>query len=261
MQVTFNSIFKKQYNYPNQKEFTQSKSDSISFGSTTRIGGPGKQNTTDVRDDLNLDKFTKKIINNFKNKPKVNIYSLACSDGTEPYAVAIKLLKKIKPKQKEKFFPIHASDIDPFMIDDCCKSGLIGLLPEDIEKIGTKNLDRFLSPSDKALPCPPQWGMENIKNYEVSEELKNAVEFKVGDMFKEIRAIKDEGNSVFICRNVLPHLKEYYFGIISLVSERFKDGSLFVIGDYDRKKIPDLKSTLEIMNFKEIQKNVFKKMK
>lgn len=257
----FNPVFKNQYNYANQKKFSQLKFDSISFGSTTRLGGPGKQNSTDVRDDLNLDKFTKKIIKNFKNKSKVNIYSLACSDGTEPYAVAIKLLKRIKPKQKEKFFPIHASDIDPFMINHCCESGLIGLLPEDIKKIGTKNLDRFLSPTDKALPCPPQWGMENIKNYAASDELKNAIEFKVGNMFNEIHTIRDEGNSVFICRNVLPHLKEHYFGIISSVAERFKEGSWFVIGDYDTKKIPDLKSTLEIMNFKEIQKNVFKKLK
>jgi len=279
MNVNFNPAFKAQYKYSTNKQLAQPKFDTVSFGSTTRIGGPGRQNTTAVRDDLDWGGLAERIINDYKNKSRVNIFSFACSDGTEPYAVAINLLKKIEEEQhklyivfknkqtmqqqKEKFLPIYASDIDPFMIENCCESGLLGLYPKDVEKLGQKNLDRFLTKTDKALTCPPQWGEkgDEIRNYQISDELKEAVKFRVGDMLKDIRTIKDEGNSVVMCRNVLPHLGFMYHEVVTSVSRALKKGSLFVIGDYDTKEIPGLKNTLEIYDFKEIQRNVFRKIR
>jgi len=262
MNVNFYPVFKTQYKYSNNRQAAQPKFDTVSFGSTTRIGGPGRQNTTGVRNDLDWESLTEKIIKDFKNKPKVNIYSVACSDGTEPFTVAINLLKKIKEKEKEKFFPIYASDIDTFMAENCCESGLLGLLPEEAEQFGSKNFDRFLTKTDKALPCPPQWGMAGIQNYQISEELKEAVKFRVGDLIKGIRAIKDEGNSVVLCRNVLPHLGSIiYYGAITAAAQTLKKGSLFIIGDFDTKEIPGLANKLEMFDFKEIQRNVFRKLR
>lgn len=277
MNVNFNPNFKTQYKYSTNGQSKTPKFCMTSFGSTTRLGGPGRQNTTAVREDLNWSGLAEEIIKNFKTKSRVNIFSLACSDGTEPYALAINLFKKIDEKQyklnlsfknkqtiqqqKEKFFPIYASDIDQFMIEDCCKSGLLGLYPKDLEQLGNKDLDRFLTKTDKDLTCPPQWGPTELQNYQVKDELKNAVEFRVSDMLKDIRGIKDEGNSVLMCRNVLPHLGFMYHGVVTSASRTLKEGSLFVIGDYETKEIPSLKNTLEIYDFKEIQKNVFRKIR
>lgn len=256
MKIMFAQNYQSPYPY-SKRNFPAQK---YSFTSTTRLGGPGQQNTTCVRQDLDWDKLNKLIIQLGKKKKRVNIYSIACSDGTEPNAVAIKLLKKIRSKDESKFFPIFASDIDEFMID-CCKSSKMGLYPVDIERLGKKGLDKFLTFSEAPLVCPPQWGLNDVQNYKIKDKLKNCVNFETEDLLKVLKRINDEGNSVVMCRNVLPHMGCSWHFAVSSASINLKEGSLFVLGDYDHKKIPILESTLKVWDFEKIGKNIYKKVR
>ena len=72
-------------------------------------------NTTKLfRQDLDWDGFAELLISKYKDVDKVNIYSYACSDGSEPYSLVIKLLEKSEKLKIncDKFFPIRAKDID-----------------------------------------------------------------------------------------------------------------------------------------------------
>lgn len=252
-------MFSQNYQSPSLYSKRNVSASKCSFASTTRLGGPGQQNTTSVREDIDWDELNKLIIKLGKKKDRVNIYSVACSDGTEPNVVAIKLLKKIRLKDEKKFFPIFASDIDESMID-CCKSGKVGLWSDDIKRLG-KGLNNFLMKSDAPLVCPPQWAAGDIQNYEVGEKLKSCVNFETEDLLKLLKRINDDGNSVVMCRNVLPHMGGFWHFAVSTASIKLKEGSLFALGDYDHKKIPTLESTLKLWSFEKIAKNIYKKVK
>ena len=61
-------------------------------------------------------------------------------------------------------------------------------------------------------------------------------------MFNELEKIKDEGNSIVMCRNVLPYLKnDYVQKIIETARDVLRDGSLFITGNYDRMIDIDIK--------------------
>ena len=79
-------------------------------------------------------------------------------------------------------------------------------------------------------------------------------------MFKEIRKIKDNSNTILMCRNILGYfLNDKIEEFIKLASEFLKRGSLFVIGDYDHSYI-DIGKIIENNNFKKVLKNVYEKI-
>ena len=56
--------------------------------------------------------------------PKILCY--ACSDGSEPYSIALSLINRLGYTEAQKHFPIIAKDIDETMIKRA-KSGFISL--------------------------------------------------------------------------------------------------------------------------------------
>ena len=88
------------------------------------------RNTTNFfRQDLNWDDFTDCIIKKYKNQEKANVYCYACSDGSEPYSLAMMLIAKIG-KEAQKFFPIIARDRDDFYLESA-KAGKVLLTNYD----------------------------------------------------------------------------------------------------------------------------------
>lgn len=78
---------------------------------------------------LQWNKFFNEVIEKFKNTPKVNVFSLACSDGSEALSIAMLLISKLGNKAN-KYFPITAVDFDS-EITKLVKSGFINLSAED----------------------------------------------------------------------------------------------------------------------------------
>ncbi len=200
------------------------------------------QTSTNIfREDLDWKKLTNYILNNFADKKRVNSYSLACSDGSEAYSYAISLMEKIPETAYHKFFPIHASDIDPVIID-ATKKHFINMI--DSELYFTKKnygIDlnnyfvKFSKPHD--IKGDLFRDFSDLTSYKPIQELKNNIHFKRGDILSELSKIKDNGNSVVMCRNVFPYLSDDYIETILNTAEHIlKPGSLFIIGDFDRRK-------------------------
>lgn len=225
----YNHTFKSSYRiyYPDEYK-------NYDFFNTNLI----RTSTNVFREDVEWDRLVKFIDRHFADKDKVNSYVLACSDGSEAFTYAISIKEFLPQEVQKKFLPIKASDIDEEMIKTA-KSGRINLYP--IEFLLAENIsgiDLFKYMTDKTVSHLIKGDevseTDEISSYKVKKELLDAAEFKCSDILSEMRNLKDEGNSVIMCRNVFPYLKPSYVDkIILTAQEKLKIGSLFVIGNYD----------------------------
>lgn len=189
-------------------------------------------NSCFFRDDLKWDKLADMLIEKYKDVPKVKIKCAACSEGAEPYSLAMILIEKLGEKA-QKFFPIEASDINEEILRNP-KQGIMKLSQEDIKSI--KN----------ALKVHPQKYMDIDNRFEYSQELRgivctgrikpilqDAVTFKKAS-FEDIIPETKTSNSVVMARNfwIYPkeaeraHLANRLFGELG-------DNSVCVIGELD----------------------------
>ncbi|MCT4612999.1 MAG: protein-glutamate O-methyltransferase CheR [Clostridia bacterium] len=137
------------------------------------------------RNPLQWDIFDKQVIAEIKEKGTLpKIWSAACSTGDEPYTIVMILskyfdLKKIK---------ILATDIDKTILE----KAQIGLYSEkSVKNVPKEFLNKFFT--------------KNGDFYQISDEIKNCVEFKLGDLLKD-EYPKDK--DIIVCRNVLIYFTE-----------------------------------------------------
>ena len=197
-----------------------------------------RTSTNLFREDLDWFGLAKFIRYHFADKKKVNIYSMACSDGSEAYTMAISLFENMSEDIQAKFLPIIASDIDKKVLDLAVK-GRINI--EAIEFLGPERI--YNCRLDKYFKNPRATVMlegdvisdsDTMLSYQPIYKLACAVKFHQSDILTELNKIQDDGNSVVMCRNVFPYLSEAYTDeIVQTAKNKLKKGSLFVTGDYD----------------------------
>ena len=101
---------------------------------------------------------------------------------------------------------------------------------------------------------------KRFKTIKAQDKLTSNVNFNKGDMFKEITKIKDNSNTILMCRNILGYfLNDKMEEFVKLASDFLKKGSLFVIGDYDRQYM-NIDELIKKYNFENVFKNVYKKL-
>ena len=197
-----------------------------------------RTSTNLFREDLDWFGLVQFMKNHFINKDKVNIFSLACSDGSEAYTMAISILENIPEKIQSKFLPIYASDIDKEILK-AAKSGRINIHSVEFlfpERTYGCSLEKYFDNRSVSIMINGDDISETdtISSYQPIKELKNSVIYKHSDILTELNNIKDQGNSVILCRNVFPYLSyKYVDDVIETAKNNLKTGSLFIIGDYD----------------------------
>ncbi len=120
----------------------------------------------------------------FQENEKVRIWSAACSNGSEPYSVAI-LIKEmgVSPDRYE----ILATDIDPFILD--------------IAKKGVYNSQALLRVEDKI--AKKYFKPSGEDRFQLDEKIKKQVRFAHQDLLKEKF---EKGWNLIICRNFFIYL-------------------------------------------------------
>ena len=237
----------------------------ISFKSNYRYyrdadGNPFGCYTTLFRSDLDWEKLAKFEVEHFKNKDKVNVVMFAASDGSEAYSKIISLFETAK-KQVQKFFPIKAYDIDDEILK-AAKGGYIKVSDGDIFEIQSRveNINDYFSETDKSIDIENDKLGTTFTTIKANKKLTTNVEFKKGDMFKEITKMKDNSNTILMCRNILGYfLNDKIEEFVKLASEFLKKGSLFVIGDYDRQYM-NINELIKKYKFENVFRNVYKKI-
>ncbi len=113
---------------------------------------------------------------------KINVWSAGCSNGEEPYSIAIMLLEFLGYRANKYNISILGTDID----DDSINTAEKGIYkPKQIEKISKERLERFFSRVDD--------------DYVLTEDIRGLVHFKHHDMISGPRM---HGFDIIFCRNV-----------------------------------------------------------
>lgn len=206
------------------------------------------------RNDLLWDDFTKFQLEHFKDKKNVNVIQFGASDGTEAYTYIISMLETDN-EAAEKFFPLKAYDINDSMVR-VTKSGYIHIYPDDETKMAAKGIGwrkYFRRPETE----PYQYVASTL--YSPKSRLNERVDFMQGDMFKLLPNIKDESNTVLLCRNCLGYFPESIEQFIKTAAQVLKKDSLFVIGLLEKDE-PYFEEVMHMNNFQKVMQNVFKKL-
>lgn len=143
-----------------------------------------------------------------KKNPKLNIWSAGCSNGSEPYSIAI-LLEEASPYQKHK---ILATDIDVGILAKARAGG--PYIASDVRNVGKGLLAKHFKCEEGS--------------YWVTDRVKKKVEFRMHNLLKDPF---EKGFDLLICRNVVIYFtddakKMLYRGFY----ESLKEGGYLFIG-------------------------------
>ena len=137
-------------------------------------------NVTEFFRDANIFKSleTKVLPELLQKKKHLKIWSAACSNGAEPYSLAI-LLDELIPGGK---FELEATDIDDKILSQAMAGSYT---PEQVRNAGTNRLAKYFR--------------KQGNNYLVIDSVKNKVKFKKHDLLLDKYGL---GYDLIVCRNV-----------------------------------------------------------
>jgi chemotaxis methyl-accepting protein methylase len=207
-----------------------------------------------VRYDLDWDYFTNKVIEKYENIPKVNLHILGCSSGEEAWQTAMLLIKKLGEDKAQKFFPIHASDIDATQLKNS-QQGIIKPSEDDVVRLNTllgKDSSRFFELDNQFEPDDSL--MMNVCTGQIKPILRDKVIFKHADAESALQEVGPD-NNIILCRNFWPYLRQdEQLNLARHLSDKLGNNSICVIGRYDRKdtNLPAIFSNLGLKNTLEL---------
>lgn len=221
------------------------------------------------RKDLDWENFTKYAVQHFRDKDKVNFVQFASSDGSEAYTQIMTMLENY-PKSASKFFPIEACDIDPIIVK-AANSGFINIANIDLARFDEHGIDfnnYFSKTSYNMYITNDALNINNFLNdnrlqnatYKVSEKLKKRVNFENADMYYKLSQLKDNSNTIILCRNVLGYFNDREVDFFTTyLSDKLKKDSLFVIGSLETSRT-NIDDYLQHKGFIKVMENVYQKV-
>ncbi len=202
---------------------------------TTPSGDEIGTNSWLFRDDVDWKRLVKYEKNHFSNKNRINIVQFASSDGSEAYTQIISLLENLSPQEASKFLPIKAYDIDEEVIK-AAQSGLINTCFFDRInlQVNSENYKKYFTETSETLDIAGDSSLQQPKTLRAKNTLKNKVQFERADMYNILQELKDNSNTVLMCRNILGYFEEDKVEkFVKIVSNKLEKGSLFIIGEHD----------------------------
>ena len=229
------------YNFSNNPYLKQLyKRETPVYPSFSGASAPIKHTSFYFRNDLDWVEFGKYIKNKFKNDKKVNTYVWGCSNGMEPYSLAI-LMSSFSGGSK--FLPIKAMDISSLLISQNKKEQKEGveLTEENYERISVNLLLLGYNSTLNFLEVPKSW---EIGSKKIKKNITSKVEFSHSDILKDINKIDKNNPSIVMCRNMWPYIDcDKYDECAKNMYDNLKEGSVVVIGGYDIDGSPYIKKS------------------
>ena len=143
---------------------------------------------------------------------KINIWSAPCSNGAEPYTIAI-LLEEMGVRSSNYY--ILGSDLDPEILS-AAKKGVYS--PSAVKNVPDKIFDKYFEEIDG-----------QFKRYQLSSKILNKVNFEQKDLING--KFKKDDWDLIISRNFFIYLtKEYKNLMIEKFTNVLKDNRYFFIG-------------------------------
>lgn len=182
------------------------------------------------RDVEAMDLIIEHALPKVRSKRYINIWSAGCSEGQEPYTLAIKLREKLGHFAFRRI-KIYATDID----NTTGKFGEMikkGIYPKKmVERVNSEILSRYFKSIDNGL------------NYKVIPEIKNIVEFQKHDLltYNNIRG----GFNIILCKNVLMHFNKDQRVKVIKMFHRSLDSDGFLAMERTQKMPDEVSSMFE----------------
>ncbi len=141
----------------------------------------------------------------------IKVWSAGCSNGEEPYSIAIMLLEFLGYRATKYNISILGTDID----DDSLRIAGSGVYkPKQLDKISKERLDRFF--------------IDQGDEYVVSDEIRNIVHFKHHDIISGPRMY---GFDIIFCRNVTIYFdKSLQEELYMKFYDSLNEGGYFLMG-------------------------------
>lgn len=141
----------------------------------------------------------------------IKVWSAGCSNGEEPYSIAIMLLEFLGYRANKYNISILGTDID----DDSLRNAECGVYkPKQLEKISKERLDRFF--------------IKQGDEYAVADDVRKIVNFKHHDIISGTRMY---GFDIIFCRNVTIYFdKNLQEELYMKFYDSLNEGGYFLMG-------------------------------
>lgn len=141
----------------------------------------------------------------------IKVWSAGCSNGEEPYSIAIMLIEFLGILAKRYTISILGTDIDD---DSLNKAEVAVFHPKQLEKIDKKRIGQFF--------------IKNNDNYQLKEDIQSMLRFKHHDMISGPAMF---GFDIIFCRNVTIYFdKKLQERLYLKFYDSLNDGGYFVMG-------------------------------
>lgn len=175
------------------------------------------------RDVEAMDLIIKYAIPEIRSNRYISIWSAGCSEGQEPYTLAIKLRETLGHFTFRRI-KIYATDIDNTTktFGETINQGIYQ--KTSVGRIDKEILSKYFNPIDGGY------------KYELIPEIKNAVEFQKHDLLS-LKEIK-QGINVILCKNVLMHFNQKQrIDVINMFHRALAENGFFAMER--TQKMPD----------------------
>ena len=182
---------------------------------TTMVDHLTTNHTSFFREPRHFEFLRTTIFPALRARPRIHIWSAACSSGEEPYSIAMSLLEEA-PREAAAKVRIKASDISTRVLEKAKR----GVYPaERFEGIPASMLQRYLlrGPDEAA-------GTFCFRN-----EVRSMIEFEHRNLMDKL----PEGYfcSVIFCRNIMIYFdKPTQQSLVQRLSQQLEDGGYLLIG-------------------------------
>ncbi|MHA2245537.1 MAG: CheR family methyltransferase [Candidatus Hodarchaeales archaeon] len=181
--------------------------------------------------------YVKEIINR-KNLSRIRIWSVGCSNGSEPYSISIILHQVLQHKLSRYNIKVHATDIN----EDILTIAKTGKYPDSVSKeLSEEYLEQFFIKASDS-------------HYQIKMSVQNLVKFNILDLLDDSFPFK--GLDIIFCRYVLMYFhKSRKESLIRKFCELLNPGGLLILGGTDR--IPF--SLQNLFNPLSVKKSIYQK--
>jgi chemotaxis protein methyltransferase CheR len=168
----------------------------------------------------------------------IKVWSAGCSNGEEPYSIAMMLVEYLGISAKRYKISILGTDIDD---DSLAKAQRAEYKIKQIEKMDIKRLNQFF--------------IKNNENYKLVEDLQRIVQFKHHDM---ISGPEMYGFDIIFCRNVTIYFEQkLQEKLYSKFYDSLNNGGYFVMGKTETLIGP----ALDLFEPVDLKERIYRKMR
>jgi len=144
-------------------------------------------------------------------KRSLNIWSVGCAGGEEPYSIALTLKEFFTSAMTRTKVSILATDVDQEILETA-RTGIYR--EERLVEVPTEARERWFTPEEG--------------NFRLAQEIRNMVTFRQHDLF-DIDSVPD--SDLILCRNVLIYLERgHQEKILKQFAEALRGGGILVLG-------------------------------